>query len=254
MKTRALVVIAVLTALAGVLAACRSSQGELEADVRNLPGVVSVVASEADGDDAVPFQNIPKGVRVVMTEDASAYQILDVVSAYDDEGDNLNGVEVTFEDRPRIAFYGKAASQAMIDDLVAARDDHSVQRYQMTGSDQGFWLQTRLDPRPLAELVAAIEQKRAIPGAQDVDVSTGLGRGVVWDPLNDDLAVTRARINFALAMERHVLVRGASISGRGALALFVDDADVPRATVFVERHRTKQVGRVLINPKGEPPW
>lgn len=247
-------VITVLGSLGGVSAACTSSPGELEADVRNLPGVVSVMASEADGDDAIPFQNIPKEVRVVMTEDASADQILGVLSAYDDEGSNLNGVEITFKARPRIAFYGNYPSPAMIDDLVASRDDHSVQRYQMTGSSQGFWLQARLDPRPLAELIAVMERKRAIPGAEDIAVSTGPGRGVIWDPLNDDLAVTRARIKFALAMDKQITLRGASISGRGALALFVDDFDVPRATAFVERHRTKQLKRVLVNPTGDPPW
>lgn len=255
MKTRVLVVAGVLTAgVALLVVSWPSSPGALERDVRDLPGVVSVVAREADGDDAIPFTNIPKEVRVVMAVSSTADEILDVVSAYDDEGDNLNGVEIRFEGHPRVRFYGNDASRAMVDDVVAARDDPGVRRYQMTGSAQGFWLQEKVTPRPLAELVAAMEQKRSIPGSEDVDVYTALGRGVTWDPLNDDLEVTQARIDLALAMDEHVPLEGAAIGGRGPLALFVDEADVARAAAYVERHRTAKVRRVLINPTGEPPW
>ncbi|TCJ21582.1 hypothetical protein [Nocardioides jejuensis] len=254
MKLRVLAAIAVLVALLGLLARCPTSAGQLESDVRDLPGVLAVSAGEAEGDDAIPFMNIPKEVQVRMTASSTADQVFDVVSAYDDEGKNLNGVQITFRGRPHVAFYGQNVSHAMINDVVAARDDPGVRSYQMTGSADGFWLQMTVTPRPLAELVAAMEQRRAIPGSEDIDVSTALGRGVIWDPLNDNLAVTRARIDFALEMDEHVPLAGAAIGGRGPLALFVEDAQLSRAIAYVKRHRTAEMRRVLINPHGDPPW
>lgn len=254
MWKRALVVMATLGALFALLAACPTTADQLESDVRELRGVASVAAGEAEGDDAIPFQNIPKEVRVVMKPTATARQVLDVVRAYDDEGDNLNGVEIRFKGRRGVRFYGKNASRAMIEDVVEARDDHGVRHYQMSGSADGFWLQMTVTPRPLAELVAAMEQRREIAGSEDVGVSTALGRGVIWDPINDNLDVTQARIDFALAMEKHVPLTGAWIGGRGPLVLFVEDAERARAAAYVEQHRTARLKKVLVNPVGEPPW
>ncbi|HSX67606.1 hypothetical protein [Nocardioides sp.] len=252
---KVILAIAVLALVALALASCPTSQGSLKKDAQGMPGVVSAEAFEAEGDDAIPFQNIPKEVRVVISRHATAAEILNVVAKYDDEGDNLNGVEVVFQgDRHRVAFYGDHASTAMIEDFASAYHDPAVTSYQMTGSRTGFWVDERRESTSLPELVATAERKFKIAGADAVYVSAGRRLGVSLDPGNGDVSVARARIAFALDLLKRVPLTGAVIDGRDSLVLFVAPTDLVRTERWVRSHASTQVGDVKVNPKGPSPW
>jgi hypothetical protein len=252
---KAILAVAVFALLVFALVSCPTSEASLKKDAQGMPGVVSAEAFEAEGDDAIPFQNIPKEVRVVMSRDATAAEILDLVAKYDDEGDNLNGVEVVFQgDRHRVAFYGEHASAAMVEDLMSAYRDPAVRSYQLSGSRAGFWVDERREPTPLPELVAAADHKFKIAGADAVYVSAGRRLGVSLDPENGDMSVTRARIAFTLELSKQVPLTGAAIDGRDSLVLFVAPADLARTERWVRAHPSTKVGDVKVNPSGPPPW
>lgn len=245
------------------LSACAASAQGLEDRARNLPAVVSATASEAEGDDALPWQDIPEDVQVVMEGSSTASEVVEVARAFERDiaRKDVAALEIRLESPGHsTVFRGAHLSPAMADRLVAAQGDPRLSSYLMNGRDGTYWVEAQLArPARLAEVAAVVEEQRVHSGVESVQAVYGRrGRArqvtVIWDPQNEDTDVTQARLELALAVDHHIGLEWVIVSGRGALALFVAPEDVDRTSAFVDAHRTELVRRVAINPKGAPPY
>ena len=257
-----------LLALVGVawvcaVSACAPSSEGLEDRARSLPAVVTATASEVEGDDALPWQNIPEDVQVVMEGSSTASEVVEVAEAFkrDIARKNVAALEIRLESPGHsTVFIGADLSPEMADRLVAAQADPRLSHYLMNGRGGNYWVEAQFArPARLAEVAAVVEEQRVHSGVESVQATYGRPGGarqvtVIWDPQNEDTDVTQARLELALAVDRHIGLNWVIVSGRTALALFVAPADVDRTLAFVAAHRTGLVGRVAVKPKGSPPF
>lgn len=246
------------------VSACGSSSEELEARAEDLPAVVSVTASEVEGDDALPWHHIPQDVRVVMEGSSTAAEVVEVAEAFkrDVARKNVMVLEIRLEATGhRTVFVGTDLSPAMADRLVAAQADPRLSHYLMHGRDGNYWVEAQFArPARLAEVAALVEEQVVHSGVESISAVYGRpGRArqvaVIWDLQNDNTDVTQARLELALAVDQQIGLKWVAVGGGpSALALFVAPEDVARTVAFVDAHRTELVRRVVVNPKGLPPY
>lgn len=235
------------------VAGCSASEAELGKRANDLPGVASVRVSEAEGDDAFVFENVPKDVRIELEPAASADEILGVLDAYATEmrTGNVGGVELIVKRDPpvKVASGSGSIPRRLANDVVAASADPTIREYSVTGrADEARWsIRAMFGPRNFSDMVTFVDRQRMAPGVTEVEADSPTF-SVLWDTLNDDTRVTQARIDLALQIDRRFGLTGAGISGRGPLVLQIAAEDAQRAAAYVRGHSTRETRRIVINP------
>lgn len=250
MKRRAMLLVATTVLL---LAGCSPSTRSLENAVEDKPGVISVEATEAEGDDGFPGQKIPKQISVVMDADASAGQVMAVFEEFEDDvdDDDVEFVEVTLDGPKQAALAtgeGMRAADRMAEDLIDAQHDDDVLHYRRQAYPVLPSVEITLVPLDLDQVIAVADHYRDAEGIELVQVISG-DFVLIRDEVNEDLAFTDARERFVRRANLEFRLTGAVIAGRGPLRLQVAPSEAAALRAYVRDNVPPgSLGRVVVNP------
>jgi hypothetical protein len=238
-----------------LLAACSTSPESLEAAAKGKPGVVSVVARENEGDDAIPFEKIPKTTEIVMEPDATVALLLAVFDEYDGEVDDgdVEGITVALGDSNRATLStgeGIHATDRMLEELVEAGHDDEVIGYRREAFPVVPSVSLTLVPVGFNEFVSVADRFRNLEGIDDVGVHSG-AFVFVWN-IDGDQARFAARQQLAQMVDHRFGLTGAVVSGRGPLKLLVAPDDREAVGRCVARTPSPMVGKVIVGAKVQP--
>ena len=249
--SRAHTAIALAVAVALALAGCSTPTETLESTIKDKPGVIRVVATEADGDDDLLFQSPPKSVKVRMEEDATASQVLAVFAAFKShvESDEVSGVQVVLDGPKRVTLVtgaGTHATATMSRDLVAAQHDSDITQYRRQADPVLPSVELTLVPLDLEAVVAVANRYRDADEIDLVEVLSG-GFTLIRDEVNEDLAFTDARERFVRRVNLRFDLTGAVIAGRGPLRVFVAPGHLAALREYVRSNLPAgTLGRVVV--------
>lgn len=199
-------------------------------------------------------------VHVLMDSKSNPQDVTAVADAYADElkhGEvQMLAIVIKGASRYRSRLYpDPPVSRALAEDLLAAADDPNVIRY---GDEYNqYRLDFALAEADLPTLAAAVDRKLRIKGVKAVRGESG-PFNIQVDPMTEDAQLARRRLAFALEMNRHIRLTGASIGGYiqdpayGGLELRVAEVDLDSATKYLRTNRTPGLRQILINPPEEP--
>ena len=243
--------LAAAAAAAALVAGCGTTSVEsVEGRVDGDPGVVKVRGWQEEG-DGLPFVvQVPVNVEVVMREDASDAQILDVFEAYDDDIDDdvVSSIEVRLRGPARATLAtggGVHASERMVEDLVAVQGDAAIARYRrkvarLFASGPGVpelqeSVEVTLVSGGFDEVLDAVDRYR---GAEGINLVTVRGDGftLTVDDVMGEAALTDARVRLMRSVDRRFALRAATLASSSSLTLWVDAGDVPAARRLVDAH------------------
>jgi hypothetical protein len=234
-----------------LLTACSTSPESLESAVEDKPGVITVEATEHEGDDAIPFQTIAKRIDVVMEADASESQIMAVIDAYDDDIDDgdVYAIAVVLEGPKGAALATGTdihATAAMVDELVRMQHDDDILEYRREAHPVLPTVHLALASGDFDDVVAVADAYRDADDIDSVTVRSG-DYLLIRDEVNEDPEFTAARERFVLEVALQFRLRGAVVSGRGPLRLGVAPSDQAAVRRLVERSTDADaLGRVRI--------
>ncbi|MBB6628112.1 hypothetical protein H5V45_12355 [Nocardioides sp. KIGAM211] len=235
-----------------LLVACSTSPASLERATADLPGVVRVRAQENDGDDDIPFAEIPKYLTITMTADASAAQVMDVFDAYGGEIDDgsVESVEVTLEGSRHATLAtgaGIHADRTMVDDLVAAQRDAGVVRFRREAYPVLPNASIRLDDTAtLDEVVAVADRYAALEEIEAFDVAAGPYR-LSLDTANGSTRLYEERMRLTRRLAARFRLLGVEVSSDGPMEIAVAASDRKALDHLLRRSRgAASLGRVEV--------
>lgn len=244
-------------ALVACLSGCADPEDAGLDRARGLPGVVAVKVRPTMWDIE---PRTADDVHVLMDSSSKPEDVTAVADAYADEMKHgevqMLAVVVKGASAYRSRLYpDPPVSRALAEDLLAAADDPNVIRY---GDEyNAYRLDFALAEADLRSLASAVDRKLRIEGVKAVRGESG-SFNIQVDPVTEDARLARKRLEFALEMNRHIRLTGASIGGYvqdpdyGGLELRVAEADLDAAIKYVRTHRTPDLRKILINPAQEP--
>lgn len=224
------------------LAGCGKSEEEMEAVAADLAGVMSVRASQEPG-DGLPFvTQFPADVRVTMEERSTEGEILDVTASYDEEVEDgdVERLSVVLQGEPRAtltASGGVIASAEMVQDLLAARDDPALVRYQLEASPLGRSVEVSLASGALDEVVAAVAGYRQDDDVTRVTVRSGHFTLSV-DDTTWEVDLSDERVRLIRDVHERFGLHEAVVAYPDSMGLWVDAADVTSVRRLVDSRRT----------------
>jgi hypothetical protein len=233
-----------------LLSACAPSTDSLEDAVADHPSVTRVDAVEVGGDDALPFQQIPNTVTVWMDGDATADEVMEVFDEYDDDiadGDVVSVDVILAGSKKATLSSGQdvQVTRSMVDDLVDAQHDETIVGYRREAYPVGPSVDLALTDADFDDVVAAADRYRDVEDLELVEVVSG-GFVLIRDSGNEDLRSTTDREEAARQVDDRFGLRGAVVTGRGALELVVDPVDRAAVRRWVRRTELGLVGKVVI--------
>lgn len=246
---------------AALLAGCGTTSVEsIEGRVDGDPGVVEVRGWQEAG-DGLPFvMQVPVAVEVVMQEDATAGQILDVFEAYDDDIDAevVSSIEVRLGGPVRATLAaggGIHVSEGMVDDLVAAQHDAAIARYRRqvdrlfasgpTVPDLQQSVELALVSGGFDEVLDAVARYRSAEGITMVTVESE-GFALSVDDVMGEAELTDGIVRLMRIVGDQFALRAAALGSSSSLTLWVDAVDVSAARRLVEGHR--ELGWAIVEP------
>lgn len=212
----------------------------IEARVEGKPGVAKVHGWQEPG-DGLPFLiQVPVNLKVVMEADASTAEVLDVFEAYSDEIDDdvVGSVQVVLRGPARATLTTSAgfhASEAMVNDLVVARDDPTFARYRLELSNLGQALDVTLATGGFDEVVATVARYRKIEDVHQVTVRAGEFRLLVDDAVGE-VELTENRVRLMREADERFRLHEVMVGYPNAMWLWVDAMDVQALRRLVEAH------------------
>lgn len=239
------------------LSSCAASTEGLELAVSDKPGVLSVQAQEASGDDMLPFMHIPKFVTVHMSRDATTDQVMAVFDAYDDDidDDDVAGIDVILAGTKQATLSTGEdvhATHRMAEDLIEAQNNTHVTEYVREAYPAMPGVKVTLASTDFAHLAAAAGRYRNDDDVQVIDISSA-HFSLHQDKDEDDARLIGARERLAHRVASQFHLHGASVSDGGPLELIVSKADVAAVRRLVdETPGAKLAGdiRVGTSPRG----
>lgn len=236
---------------------CADSQDAGLDRAKALSGVVAVKVRPTQWDIEPRTAN---DVHVLMDSSSRPDDVTAVADAYADDMKSgevqMLAIVIKGASPYRSRLYpDPPVSRAMAEDLLAAADNPNVIRY--GDENNAYRLDFALAKADLPSLAAAVDRKLGIEGVKAVRGESG-SFNIQLDPVTEDGRLARRRLKFALEMNRHIQLTGASIGGYiqdpgyGGLELQVADADLDAATKYVRTHRTPDLRRIDLKTGPDP--
>ena len=195
-------------------------------------------------------------VSVLMDQDATVDEVWGVFKALDDavEDGDVEVIMVTVGGKPAALATGESiqCEHWMVEDLLMARRDDQVVGYLFEDFPVLPSVRIELVPLPFDKSLAYADRYRQHETLESVTIVSGWFL-LVRDSGNENQDITNARQEMVEHVGQHFELRGAQVTGRGPLSLYVAPSDVDAVERYVARVATPDVGKVVVRTS-RPGW